>query len=72
MTVDPTYINAAIETLELIHQLYNFLKENQKVNELSNHLSQIEVKANARIGSSLGRTLDINIHFNDQEDHMFV
>lgn len=66
MTVDPIYIKAAIETLELILQLYTFLKENQKVNELSNQLSQIEMKANARIVSSLGRTLEIR-HFDNQE-----
>ncbi len=67
MSIDPAYIKSAIETLELIQHLYNYLKENQKVNELPNFLSQIESKGDARVRSSLGQTLGIDIPVADQE-----
>ncbi|MHA2245042.1 MAG: hypothetical protein ACXADY_08740 [Candidatus Hodarchaeales archaeon] len=67
MSIDPAYIKSAIETLELIQHLYNYLKENQKENELPNFLSQIESKGDARVRSSLGQTLGIDIPVADQE-----
>ena len=67
MSIDPAYIKSAIETLELIQHLYNHLKENQKDNELPNFLSQIESKGDARVQSSLGQTLGIDIPVADQE-----
>ena len=67
MSIDPAYIKSAIETLELIQHLYNYLTENQKVNELPNFLSQIESKGDARVRSSLGQTLGIDIPVADQE-----
>ncbi|MFX0181696.1 MAG: hypothetical protein ACFE95_01340 [Candidatus Hodarchaeota archaeon] len=67
MSIDPTYIKSAVETLELIQQLYNYLSDNKKMNELFNYLSQIEAKANARISSSLGQQLGMNIPVADQE-----
>ncbi len=67
MSIDPTYIKSAIETLELIQQLYNHLIETQKMNELPNFLSQIESKGDARVSSSLGDALGIDIPVADQE-----
>ncbi len=67
MSIDPTYINSAIETLELIQQLFNYLKDNQKINELSDYIYQVEKKANARISSSLGQKLGMDIPVADQE-----
>ena len=43
------------------------MKENKKVNELSNHIVQIEAKANERVTSFLGQSLRLNIPFPDQE-----
>ncbi|MFX1282311.1 MAG: hypothetical protein ACFFB5_01595 [Promethearchaeota archaeon] len=67
MSIDPTYIKSAVETLELIQRINNYLKENQKANELPNFLSQIESKGEARVRSSLGQTLGIDIPLADQE-----
>jgi outer membrane biosynthesis protein TonB len=67
MSFDPVYINSAIETLELVQQLYNYLNSNNKIQELTDYISQIENKANARITSSLGKTLGMDIPVADQE-----
>ena len=67
MSIDPAYIKSAIETLELIQRIFTYLKENQKANELPNFLSQIESKGEARVKSSLGQTLGIDIPIADQE-----
>ncbi|MFX0170353.1 MAG: hypothetical protein ACFE9L_00375 [Candidatus Hodarchaeota archaeon] len=67
MSIDITYIKSAIETLELIQHLLNYLTTNQKTSELFNYLSQIEAKANARITSSLGQQLGMDIPVADQE-----
>ncbi|UCG90554.1 MAG: hypothetical protein JSU57_02160 [Candidatus Heimdallarchaeota archaeon] len=67
MSIDLTYIKSAVETLELIQRINNYLKENQKVNELPDFLSQIESKGEARVKSSLGQTLGIDIPIADQE-----
>lgn len=67
MSIDLTYIKSAIETLELVQQLYNHLKDPQKINELPKFISEIESKANARISSSLGKTLGMDIPVADQE-----
>ncbi len=67
MSIDPTYIKSAVETLELIQRIHDHLKENQKMNELPNFLSQIESKGEARVKSSLGQTLGIDIPIADQE-----
>ncbi len=67
MSIDPTYIKSAIETLELIQNLYNHLKETQKMSELPIFLSQIESKGDARVRSTLGDALGIDIPVADQE-----
>ena len=67
MSIDPVYIKSAIETLELIQQLYNYLKDNQKMVELPDYVKQIESKANARISSPLSQQLGMNIPVADQE-----
>ncbi len=67
MSIDPAYIKSAIETLELIQRIFTYLKENQKEKELPNFLSQIESKGEARVKSSLGQTLGIDIPIADQE-----
>ncbi|MCK4848294.1 MAG: hypothetical protein KAT16_04655 [Candidatus Heimdallarchaeota archaeon] len=66
MSIDKTYIEAAIETLDLIHQLSNYLQENQQKEKISEFISQIQTKADARISSSLGQRLGIQIPV-DQE-----
>ena len=68
MSIDPTYIKSAIETLELIQQLYNHLKNTGQLStRLAEYLTQIESKAVARIGSPLGRDLGMDIPVADQE-----
>ncbi|NHJ02035.1 MAG: hypothetical protein EAX86_07800 [Candidatus Heimdallarchaeota archaeon] len=68
MSIDPTYIKSAVETLELIQQLYNHLKKTGKISsKLAEYLTQIESKAVARIGSPLGRNLGMDIPVEDQE-----
>ncbi|UCE13708.1 MAG: hypothetical protein JSV04_00700 [Candidatus Heimdallarchaeota archaeon] len=67
MSIDLTYIKSAIETLELVQQLFNHLKDLQKLKELPKFISEIESKANARISSSLGKTLGMDIPVADQE-----
>ena len=66
MSIDKVYIEAAIETLDLCHQLVNYLQENQQTEKLSDFISQIQTKADARISSSLGQRLGIQIPV-DQE-----
>jgi len=67
MSIDPTYIKAAIETLDLIHRLLKNLSETQTINKLNDFLSQIEAKADARVASSLGQTLGIDLPVADRE-----
>ncbi|MHA2305670.1 MAG: hypothetical protein ACXACU_09770 [Candidatus Hodarchaeales archaeon] len=67
MSIDITYIKSAIETLDLIQQLFANLRESQTTNQLNDFLSQIESKAVARISSSLGQKLGISIPVADQE-----
>ncbi|MHA1970074.1 MAG: hypothetical protein ACW964_20060 [Candidatus Hodarchaeales archaeon] len=67
MSIDITYIKSAIETLDLIQQLFANLRESQTTNQLNDFLSQIESKAVARISSSLGQKLGIKIPVADQE-----
>ncbi|MFX0121723.1 MAG: hypothetical protein ACFE9A_20195 [Candidatus Hodarchaeota archaeon] len=67
MSIDPAYIKSAIETLELIQRIFTYLKDNKKDSELPNFLSQIETKGEARVKSSLGQTLGIDIPIADQE-----
>ena len=57
MSVDITYIKSAIETLDLIQQLFAHLRETQATKKLNDFLAQIESKAVARISSSLGQKL---------------
>ena len=66
MSIDKIYIEAAIETLDLNHQLINYLHENQQTDKMSQYISQIQTKADARISSSLGQSLGIQIPV-DQE-----
>ena len=68
MTLDPSYLVAAKETLDLIIYLCSFLINNQKIPELPTYLSKIEVKANARVSSSLSQTLGINFPLTDPEE----
>jgi len=67
MSVDITYIKSAIETLDLIQQLFTPLRETQATNKLNDYLAQIESKAVARISSSLGQKLGMDIPVADQE-----
>ena len=67
MSVDITYIKSAIETLDLIQQLFAHLRETQATKKLNDFLAQIESKAVARISSSLGQKLGIDIPVADQE-----
>ncbi|WP_455142479.1 hypothetical protein [Candidatus Hodarchaeum mangrovi] len=67
MSIDPTYIKAAIETLDLIHRLLKNLSETQTINKLNDFLSQIEAKADARVSSSLGQSLGIDLPVADRE-----
>ncbi len=67
MSVDITYIKSAIETLDLIQQLFAHLKEQRTTDKLNDFLAQIESKAVARISSSLGQKLGIDIPVADQE-----
>ncbi|MFX0085618.1 MAG: hypothetical protein ACFFAU_08085 [Candidatus Hodarchaeota archaeon] len=67
MSVDITYIKSAIETLDLIQQLFAHLREQQTTDKLNDFLAQIESKAVARISSSLGQKLGIDIPVADQE-----
>ena len=66
MSIDKVYIEAAIETLDLNNQLINYLHENQQTEKMSQYISQIQTKADARISSSLGQSLGIQIPV-DQE-----
>jgi len=66
MSIDKIYIEAAIETLDLNNQLINYLNENQQTDKMSQYISQIQTKADARISSSLGQSLGIQIPV-DQE-----
>ncbi len=68
VTIDPIYINSAIETLELVIHLCSLLKERQKMDELSTHLLQVKSKANVKAGSFLHRALNLDFPFSDQED----
>ena len=36
MSIDKAYIEAAIETLDLIHQIANYLQSEQKTGEMNN------------------------------------
>ncbi|GAG75585.1 unnamed protein product, partial [marine sediment metagenome] len=67
MSIDITYVKSAIETLNLIQQLFTHLRESQTTNRINDILSQIESKAVARISSSLGQQLGISIPVADQE-----
>lgn len=67
MSVDPKYIEAAVESLDLIHRLVKNLKERGEVNKLSDFLAQIETKADARVSNSLSTTLGIAIPTVDNE-----
>ncbi len=66
MSIDTVYIEAAIETLDLINQLTSFLASKEQTGEMTKYLSEILQKADARISSSLGKALGINIPV-DQE-----
>ena len=66
MSIDRVYIEAAIETLDLVHQITNHLQSNQQTGEMNSFFSQIQTKADAKISSSLGQTLGISIPV-DQE-----
>jgi len=66
MSFDKEYIEAAIETIDLIYQLTNYLHENQQTDKIPAYISQIQTKADARISSSLGQRLGIQIPV-DQE-----
>ncbi len=67
MSIDIPYVKSAIETLDLIQQLFTHLRESKTTNKVNDFLSQIESKAVARISSSLGQQLGINIPVADQE-----
>ncbi|MHA1974632.1 MAG: hypothetical protein ACTSW1_16650 [Candidatus Hodarchaeales archaeon] len=67
MSIDPIYIKSAIESLDLIQHLLKYLMENNSTAKLVDFLNQIEAKADARVSSSLGQTLGINIPVADQE-----
>ncbi len=67
MSIDITYVKSAIETLDLIQQLFTHLRESRTTNKVNDFLSQIESKAVARISSSLGQQLGINVPVADQE-----
>ncbi|MHA2292239.1 MAG: hypothetical protein ACXACK_08780 [Candidatus Hodarchaeales archaeon] len=67
MSIDPTYIKSAVETMELIQNLFNHLNDSQSTSKLPDYLSQIESKATARLQSSLAQNLGIDIPVADQE-----
>ncbi|MHA1214483.1 MAG: hypothetical protein ACTSR2_13360 [Candidatus Hodarchaeales archaeon] len=67
MSIDPIYIKSAIESLDLIQHLLKYLMENNSTAKLVDFLNQIEAKADARVSSSLGQTLGIDIPVADRE-----
>lgn len=67
MNVNSTYVKSAIETLNLIRHLLNYLKINNATNKLPELLSQIEAKASANVGIVLGDKLGIDIPILDEE-----
>jgi hypothetical protein len=67
MSVDITYIKSAIETLNLIQRLFNHSVETQTMDKLTDYITQIESKADARVSSALGAQLGIDIPVADQE-----
>lgn len=67
MSFDPIYIKSAIESLELILHLFKYLSADQKMNEFSDYLALIELKANTKISSLLGQQSGLNIPIADQE-----
>ncbi|MFX1504909.1 MAG: hypothetical protein ACFFDC_02235 [Promethearchaeota archaeon] len=67
MSVDITYIKSAIETLNLIQRLFNHSVETQTMDKLTDFITQIESKADARVSSALGAQLGIDIPVADQE-----
>ena len=66
MSIDRVYIEAAIETLDLVKQIVNHLHSKQQTGEMNSFISQIQTKADAKISSSLGQSLGISIPV-DQE-----
>ncbi|MFW9903068.1 MAG: hypothetical protein ACFFFH_01935 [Candidatus Thorarchaeota archaeon] len=67
MSVDITYIKSAIETLNLIQRLFTHSVETQTTDKVSDFITQIESKADARVSSALGAQLGIDIPVADQE-----
>ena len=65
---DPTYIQSAIETLNLIQRLFDHSVETQTMDKLTDYITQIELKADARVSSTLGVQLGIDIPIADQEE----
>lgn len=66
MSIDRVYIEAAIETFDLVHQIANYLHSKQETGEMDNFLTQILTKADSKISSALGQRLGISIPV-DQE-----
>ena len=64
--IDKVYIEAAIETLDLVLQIASHLHSTQQTHNMNDFLAQIQTKAESKIISSLGQRLGISIPV-DQE-----
>ncbi|MHA1976301.1 MAG: hypothetical protein ACW98I_05315 [Candidatus Hodarchaeales archaeon] len=64
--IDKVYIEAAIESLDLVLQIASHLDSTKQTQNMNNFLSQIQSKAESKISSSLGQTLGISLPI-DQE-----
>ncbi|PWI48756.1 hypothetical protein CEE45_05045 [Candidatus Heimdallarchaeota archaeon B3_Heim] len=64
--IDKVYIEAAIESLDLVLQIASHLHSTQKIHNMNDFLAQIQTKAESKISSSLGQRLGISIPV-DQE-----
>ncbi|MHA2107989.1 MAG: hypothetical protein ACW99R_09825 [Candidatus Hodarchaeales archaeon] len=64
--IDKAYIEAAIESLDLVLQIASHLHSTQQLHNMNDFLTQIHTKAESKISSSLGQSLGISIPV-DQE-----
>jgi len=59
--IDKVYIEAAIESLDLVLQIATHLHSTQQIHNMNDFLTQIQTKAESKISSSLGQSLGISI-----------
>ncbi len=64
--IDKIYIEAAIESLDLVLQIASHLHTSQQTHNMNDFLTQIQTKAESKISSALGQRLGISIPV-DQE-----